>query len=78
MTHLKPSRSNPYKLVYDNSTSKIGFVPQTDADKIETQKLVNRLNAGLKDTTSQGAINAKAFSDNLKAQIEKRALSKKC
>ena len=73
-----PSQSNPYKLTYDSTNDRIGFIPQTNEDKIETQKLSDKINNILKDTTSEAAINAKSFSANLKAEIEKRFNAKKC
>lgn len=77
-TYPTPSKNTPYKLTYDSTSDRINFVPQTDEDKIETQKLSDRLNNIIKDTTSEAAINAKSFSDNLKAEIEKRFNAKKC
>jgi hypothetical protein len=63
--------NNPYKLTYDKSTDSIGFVPQTEEDKLETQKLIEQYNNFRKDTTSEAYLNAKAKSDNLKAEIER-------
>jgi hypothetical protein len=77
-TYPTPSVNTPYKLTYDEVTDRIDFVPQTEADLIETKKLSDRLNAVIKDTTSESAIAAKTFSDNLRAEIEMRIGSKKC
>jgi hypothetical protein len=77
-TYPTPSVNTPYKLTYDEVTDRIDFIPQTEADRMETKKLSDRLNAVIKDTTSESAIAAKTFSDNLRAEIEKRFNSKNC
>jgi|LakMenEpi03Aug12_release.lakeMendotaPanAssembly.Ray.scaffolds.fasta_scaffold3633886_1 hypothetical protein len=69
--------NNPYKLTYNESTKSIGFIPQTEEDKFENQKLIDKLNNIVNDKTSESYLNAKSFSDNLKAEIEKRFNSKK-
>lgn len=70
------STIKPYKLTYNSETGKVGFVPQTEADLVETQKLNARLNSVIKDKTSEAALKAKAFSDELKAAIERHAALK--
>ncbi len=77
-TYSTPSANSPYKITYDEVTDRIDFVPQTEADRMETKKLSDRLNAVIKDTTSESAIAAKSFSDTLRAEIEKRIASKNC
>jgi len=59
----------PYKLTYDEITGLIGFVPQNSEDLLETEALSLRLNAFLKDTTSEGAILAKSKSESIKEKI---------
>jgi hypothetical protein len=73
---MSKSTIKPYKLTYNSETAKVGFVPQTEADLIETQQLNTRLNNILKDKTSESALKAKAFSDELKAAIERHAALK--
>ena len=68
--------NNPYKLTYHEPTNKVQFIPQTKEDKEENLKLIVELNNIVKDKTSKSYLNAKSFSDNLKAEIEKRFQSK--
>ena len=70
--------NNPHKLTYHEPTNTVRFIPQTKEDKEENRKLIDKLNNTLKDKTSESYLNAKSFSDNLKAEIEKRFQSKNC
>ena len=78
MAYPTPSPTNPYKLVYNSGTGKIGFVPQTAADKRATQELSDRLNAIITNTSSPSAIQAKTDSDALKAAINARIAQRDC
>jgi hypothetical protein len=69
--------NNPHKLIYNEQTNQVQFIPQTEEDKLENQLISDRLNQVIKDKTSESYLNAKTYSDNLKSEIEKRFQSKK-